>query len=174
MRISVDIMSAEYAGLAAQFSVNPDKCDNPGHYEDYLKYNALDDLRNGMGVTHVFLDEDENLIAGYICLRASSLIADMGEKHKFGYPAMEIAELAVDKRYEGTGLGRDMVEYAIDLAQGLNANTMSCQYMLVCADPKAVDFYKHLKFSDIRILQSIPREHWNLNCSPMLMRLTEA
>ena len=39
---------------------------------------------------------------------------ETGENYKLGFPALEIAELAVDQNYEGKGLGTDMVKFAIN------------------------------------------------------------
>lgn len=177
MSIYHDLMSKEYASLSRDFHVNPERCDNPGHYENYIFMDCFSDHVQGMGVTHVFIDEDEESgekrIAGYITLRNSSLIMDVGEKYKMGYPALEISELAVDKRYENKGLGTDMVKFAINEAVELNNDKIGCQYVILCADPKAVGFYanKQLKFENIRQMQEIPRESRNSTCVPMMLKI---
>lgn len=79
--------------LIGKFYVNDEKCKNPKHYNDYIRYSALQDLRDGLGVTYLYIDSNEEtkeeLIMGYISLRTSSLVKDMGEQKKFGYPALE-------------------------------------------------------------------------------------
>lgn len=130
-----------------------------------------------MGVTHVFIDENEETqekkIAGYITLRSSSLIMDSGENYKLGYPALEISELAVDQDYEGRNLGTDMVKFAISEALELNERTIGIQYIILCADPQAVGFYsnRNVGFKEIPMYQQIPRESRNKNCTPMYLKV---
>lgn len=176
MSIFHDLMSKEYIGIAQSFSVNPQRCDNPEHYERFIRQDCLTDHQQGMGVTHVFVDENESTqekhIAGYITLRCSSLVMESGEDYKLGYPALEIAELAVDKNYEGQGLGTDLVKFAVDEAIELNKNKIGVQYVILCADVAAVGFYSNaeLGFKPIRQLQEIPREHRNSRCEPMMLK----
>ena len=130
-----------------------------------------------MGVTHVFIDENEETqekkIAGYITLRSSSLIMDSGENYKLGYPALEISELAVDQDYEGRNLGTDMVKFAINEATELNEETVGVQYVILCADPQSVGFYANdnLGFKELPTYKQIPREYRNKDCVPMVLKV---
>ncbi|HIT67105.1 MAG TPA: GNAT family N-acetyltransferase [Candidatus Merdisoma merdipullorum] len=175
MSIYRTLMTAEHAPISRGFQVNPEHCNNPGHYETYISQDCFADQKQGMGVTHAFIDEDENSgtkkIAGYITLRGSSLIMESGEDYKLGYPALEISELAVDKDYENQGLGTEMVKFAIGEAVELNEERIGFQYVILCADPEAVGFYQKLGFNSIRQLQEIPREHRNSSCVPMMMKI---
>ena len=179
MSIYHDLMSADYAEIARSFSVNPKHCDNPEHYETFIRQDCFTDHLQGMGVTHVFVDENEQTheraIAGYITLRCSSLVMDVGERYKLGFPALEIAELAVDQKYEGQGLGTDMVKFAINEAVELNNAKIGIQYVILCADIAAVGFYSNseLNFNPIRQMQEIPREHRNSKCEPMMLKIIQ-
>ena len=175
MEIYQDLMTTNYAGIAKNFRVNPKHCDNPDHYQNYIWQNCFTDHLQGMGVTHVFVDKDnrEKKIAGYITLRGNSLIMESGENYKLGYPALEIAELAVDKKYEGQNLGTDMVKFAINEAIALNEQSVGFKYVILCADPCAVGFYEkgELGFQKIYTYQEIPREYRNSNCTPMMLKI---
>ena len=177
MSIYMDLMSSDYIELAEKFRVNPKHCDNPEHYRNYIWQESISDQKQGMGVTHVFVDENEETkekkIAGYITLRSSSLIMDTGESYKLGYPALEISELAVDQNYERQNLGTDMVKFAISEALNLNEKEIGIQYVILCADPKAVGFYskKKVGFKKLPIYQQIPRENRNKNCTPMYLKV---
>lgn len=179
MSIYQDVMSSDYAEIARNFRVNSKHCDNPEHYETFIRQDCFADHKQGMGVTHVFVDENEQTgerkIAGYITLRCSSLVMESGEDYKLGFPALEIAELAVDENYERCGLGTDMVKFAINEAAELNDMRIGIQYVILCADIAAVGFYsnKELNFQKIRPLQEIPREHRNSECKPMMLKIAE-
>jgi ribosomal protein S18 acetylase RimI-like enzyme len=129
-----------------------------------------------LGTTYIFVNEKDGTkdIMGFITLRASSLILDIGETNKMGYPALEISELAVDERYEKNGVGSDLVKFAINLSYDLNKQ-IGIQYVVLCADPMAVGFYENpeLKFEKIptHCGKSLPRENWNKNCTPMIKKL---
>ena len=172
-------MSTEHAPISWGFHVNPEHCNNPGHYETYISLDCFADQKQGRGVTHIFIDENEQSgvkkLAGYITLRGSSLIMESGDGYKLGYPALEISELAVDKDYEHQGLGTVMVKFAIGIAVELNEERVGFQYVVLCADPEAVGFYSNPKlgFSCIRQQQEIPREHRNSNCIPMMLKITD-
>lgn len=167
-------MNEQYVNIARNFKVNPKHCDNPAHYEEYIMQDCFADHMQGMGVTHIFVDNNNEtskaVIAGYITLRASSLTMDL-EDYKVGYPALEISELAVDCNFEGNGLGTDMVKAAIAEAISLNDTKLGVRFIVLCADPSAVGFYSKLGFSKIPSYQEIPREHRNKDCVPMMMKL---
>lgn len=179
MPIYQDLMSKDYAKIAQKFRVNPDHCEHPEHYESFIRQDCFTDHKQGMGVTHVFVDEDEDsrekTIAGYITLRCSSLIMDSGGSYKLGYPALEISELAVDRNYERMGLGTEMVMFAIHEAAELNNKLLGIQYVILCADNAAVEFYSNskLKFEELRFMQQIPREHRNSKCKPMMLKIVQ-
>lgn len=176
MSLFHSLMKPEYYNAAVKFTVNDKRCDNPAHYNSYIQQGSLSDHRTGMGATFVFYEEDgENIeIHGYVTIKASSLVKDYGEAKKMGFPALEIAELAVSSKHENSGVGTAMVGFAIEKADELRKEHLGIQYILLCADPKAVGFYRKLGFSMIQEQSGeIPREHWNQTCVPMYLKLNE-
>jgi ribosomal protein S18 acetylase RimI-like enzyme len=176
----LDVSSAE---LIQHFSVfvHKDKewqCKNPEHYNSFIKYQAMADEEQGLGVTYLYIYQDDDTrvekLAGYITIRMSCLIKDdLDSKHKHGFPALEIAELAVDEEFAGQGVGQDMVMDAINMANEINEMS-SIKYIVLCADPSAVSFYKQspLNFFNINdSYESIPREYANQDCIPMCLKL---
>lgn len=142
-RVKEIISEANY-GLCYSFFANPDKCSNPQFFEDYLKFNSLNDLKSGQGTTYLYIDDikpGERKIMGYITLRSSSFIKDLGESKKFGFAALEIAELAVSKDYSGQGIGTDMVLDAINIANEIN-ELASIKYIVLCAEKQPSHFTK--------------------------------
>jgi len=174
MSFSIQKLDVSNYCFVNKFKVNSESCENPKHYEDYLKQNAITDFKQGIGTTHVFIDEAQQNIMGYFTLKSSSLVKNMGEEHNFGYPAIEIAELAVHKDYERKGIGTDMLDFVFSKINEIK-EIMAVQYVLLCADPKAEEFYSKskFKFQRVRDFEQIPREHWNLRCVPMFVKLKE-
>ena len=176
MQVCQKLMTKQYADIARNFKVHPESCDNTAHYEEYIMQDCFADYMQGMGVTHIFVNKNQEtsktVIAGYITLRASSLTMDLDD-YKVGYPALEISELAVDCNYEGNGLGTDMVKTAIAEAISLSETIIGLRYIVLCADPAAVGFYSRLGFLKIPSYQEIPREHRNKNCVPMMLKLKQ-
>lgn len=154
--------------MAWNFLVNPDSCDNPGHYENFIRLMAIEDQLEGRGTTHILADDSK--IYGYVTLRASSLVRTVnGEQH--GDPALEIAELAVDKTEERHGIGRILVDFSLAQAGRLNRELLGVRYITLCADPAAEGFYSRVGFRPLADYGEIPREGWNVSCIPMFARL---
>ena len=173
-------MTSEYTGLAWKFHVNPASCDNPSHYEFFLRLDALADQASGRGVTHLLIDinddsdeiSDQSNIAGFVTLRATSIISS-SDGNIFVKPSLEIAELAVDQQYERRGVGTMLIDIVILMATQLNDSIIGIQNIILCADPKAVGFYENprINFGRLENHYDLPREGWNDDCIPMYIKL---
>lgn len=172
MNLKHELLNKENVGLAWQFRVSPDSCDNPGYYENFLRLSAMTDAKAGQSVTHVLLDSDSNRIAGYVSLRATSLVSTDEDGVFLVHPAIEIAELAVDADYEGKDVGSDLVGFVILFANELRAS-IGIRSVLVCADPKAVGFYEKQHFEPLSSLYKTLNDGWNNNCIPMYLEFPE-
>ncbi len=51
-------MTKQYADIARNFKVNPKRCDNTAHYEEYITQDCFADHMQGMGVTHIFVNKN--------------------------------------------------------------------------------------------------------------------
>lgn len=73
---------------------------------------------------------------------------------KAHYPALEIAYLAVDKKFQKRHIGRDIIETIVDKAQ--NQTFAGCQFLTVDAyctkEYNAVPFYQKCGFANIDIV----------------------
>jgi len=167
---------SEHLGLAFNFKVNPNSCDNPEHYEHYLMFNALTDRRIGKGVTHVLLEENdqsgEKAIIGFVTSRASSLISEY-EDNIDGRSAIEITEIAISKEYERQGFGTYLLSSAIMIIDEMRSDYLGVEYVVACADTASIPFYEKSNFIPISKYHEIPREGWNKNCIPMVMKLKD-
>lgn len=172
----IEQFDASHVSIARSFSVRKDSCGNPEHYTKYLCENAIQDANIGMGITFALIQYDEEdrpvRLKGYVSLKAACLMHDNGESF-IGEPGIEISELAVDGEFAGQGIGRALLDQAVYHCNCVREH-IGVKHLLVCAEPKAVEFYRHvLKFDEVRKAFYIPRELWNINCVPMYLKLQE-
>jgi ribosomal protein S18 acetylase RimI-like enzyme len=165
-------MKQEYIGLAWDFHVNPDSCENPSHYEQYLKLSSITDNKTGFSKTHVYIEEteDKQRIIGFISLRCTSvLIKD--ETIINGHSALEIYELAVQMGYERQGVGTALIDLALSKSEEINTRFAGVEYLTLYSDPKSVGFYVGQNFDPISNMYILPKAIGNANCVPMIMKL---
>ncbi len=173
MGIAQKLFHRDNAGLAWKFQVSPKSCNNPEYYNNYIRLNAISDQQKGLGVTHILVDEEADRIAGFVTLRATSLISEGENGIKLVEPSLEIAELAVDRDYERREIGSSLIGIAIDTADELRKKYLGIRYLVVCADGSAVDFYKKLGFGELTSLYEVLHDGWNDDCDPLYITLPE-
>lgn len=173
MELSHAVMNAELSKLAFDFFVDPKSCDNPSHYDNFIRYIARDNQRGGYGVTHILVDESRNKIAGYITLRATSLLFTSDGKTLIK-PSLEIAELAVDKEYKGNKIGSKLVDIALLVATEVNKELLGIRYVVLCSDPASVGFYEKKTFGRLEEFYDVIRDGCNNDCTPMYMNISES
>ena len=143
-------------------------------FVDYLLYNAAYDQQQRMGQMYWALYEDK--VVGYMMLAANRLDKDkqkkLGIDSYWHIPALLISLLAVDKRYEGRGIGSFMVQYAQNLAGGVAAD-MGCRVVLVNSEPDVVEFYKKLKFVEIGRDDDYVDMYFDIGVAPLNLTLAE-
>ena len=172
MELKLDIFPSDMMGLTWDFQVNPNSCANNTHYENYIKFSAITDNACGHDTTHALIgiDGDNKVLIGFITLRASSFIT-MQDDVAHGEAALEIMELAIDKRYEHNGYGETLIDYAIAIADDMNDYVLGTKYIVLCADEQAVPFYEKTGFEKLSNYGQIPRNGANDQCVPMIMRI---
>lgn len=169
-----DLMTKEYHAIMFNFKSNDDILDDS--FRDFLIYNAVLDKEKGIGTTQLFIDEDEKTniktILGFYTLRCSSLIIGSKDNDKLGEPALEIAEFAVHKDYERTGIGTIMMENIIATSIELNNTIIGVKHLVLCSVIDAINFYKtKFKFKEIDGCEIIPKELRNVDCLSMSVRV---
>lgn len=170
----IELFDSHFSGLAFAFEVNPSSCGNSEHYEQYIRFIAIDDRRRGKGVTYAFIRNNgiADKMLGYITLRATSYIQQI-EGKVLGNPAIEIFELAVSKDVERQHIGTELIKFAIIKANELKMSALGVEYITLCSDAQAVPFYEKMGFGRLDDQGQIPRESWNVSCIPMLLKLPE-
>jgi GNAT superfamily N-acetyltransferase len=80
------------------------------------------------------------LVCGEIASEDDVGLADVGNaeyryKH---YPAVKIARLAMDRRYRGSGLGKNLVDFALGMAKRDISTIIGCRFVVVDAKRESV------------------------------------
>lgn len=115
----------------------------------FFKRNALVNDQNGYGKTYVLIDEKD--VLGFFTLCSSSIKYDEypnkeNEKiPKYPIPCIKIARLAVNKKYQHQGYGRELIKQAF-LRVSSVSNTIGVRLIVVDAKESAISFYKKYGF----------------------------
>jgi GNAT superfamily N-acetyltransferase len=117
------------------------------YLNDFLKEDALEQAEARFNKTYVFYAESSQLVA-YVALSASEVRNQEGEAtplladSPYGrIPALLIGRLAVDGRYQGQGLGSEIMAWVRSMALGLS---IGCRFLALHVDTRntsAIGFY---------------------------------
>jgi GNAT superfamily N-acetyltransferase len=116
---------------------------------DFLKTNALIDQNNLVNRTRLCFYNGS--LAGFYSLAADTIetksVIDGIESYPYRkYPAIKIARLAIDSRFERHGIGTFLMK--IILAQVISVcDNIGCRYLLVDSKLDSVKFYKKFEFN---------------------------
>nr|WP_284502108.1 GNAT family N-acetyltransferase [Clostridium tertium] len=85
----------------------------------FLKNEALEEQNQGLNTTFLLFNED--VLVGFVSLCNDSIRLAMEEKQEdsvpyANIPALKIARLAIDKRFQGTSLGELLIRFAVTVA----------------------------------------------------------
>lgn len=122
-------------------------CDSE-ELNDFLKTNALVDQNNLVNRTRLCFYNGS--LAGFYSLAADTIetknVIDGIESYPYRkYPAVKIARLAVDSRFERCGIGTFLMK--IILAQMVSlCDSIGCRYLLVDSKLESTGFYEKLEF----------------------------
>lgn len=126
----------------------------------FLYERAWRDAKAGVTVTYLFFVT--GLLAGYVSLMMDRIALGPSEKPKGVswrlIPAIKIAQLAVDRRFAGRGLGRVLVGFAYAYAMRARRG-VGCRFVTLDAEPELVAWYGSLGFQPNVEEQDARRAH---------------
>ncbi|HEY5468503.1 MAG TPA: GNAT family N-acetyltransferase [Coriobacteriia bacterium] len=109
-----------------------------------------------VGVTYVA--EESGFVLGYVTLAACSTRRDeiaetaRGSLPAYPLPALRVARLAVDRGFQGQGIGTLLLGAAFDIAIEMT-RTVGCVAVLVDAKSGATGFYERFGFEERTALE---------------------
>lgn len=115
---------------------------------DFLKNDALIDQRNLVNRTSLCFWKDE--LTGFFSLVADTIetknVIDGIESYQYRkYPAIKIARLAIDSRFEKRGIGTYLVKVIMGQVISICSN-IGCRYLLVDSKIESTSFYEKFGF----------------------------
>ena len=117
----------------------------------FLAEFAGQNMRTYVGVTYVA--EESGFVLGYVTLTACStkrdaiVAAARRSLPAYPLPALRVARLAVDRGFQGQGIGTLLLGVAFDIALEMT-RTVGCVAVLVDAKREAVGFYARFGFEE--------------------------
>jgi GNAT superfamily N-acetyltransferase len=117
----------------------------------FKRYAGQNQFKHHIGVTYVATNKDT--MFGYMTVAMGALeVEELPEGKRlpspYPLPILRLGRLAVDNRYQGRGIGKHLLRYALTLALQ-QKDTVGCVGVVVDAKPEVVEFYKKFGFSMI-------------------------
>jgi ribosomal protein S18 acetylase RimI-like enzyme len=126
---------------------------------EFLYARAWRDTCKSISVTHALYIK--GVLAAYVTLMADRIALGPKEKAKgvtYQFvPCLKIAQLGVDARFAGRGLGKYMVAYVVETASEYRL-AVGCRYVTLDAQDGVVDWYERQGFKRNKEEQAF-REH---------------
>lgn len=158
----MSLLNVQFKLLALEMNVSEFDCGDKD-LNDFLKNEANDHARTLLAKTTVAITS-EGQIAGYFALSSDAVRLTDDEKRGFDvrkryaeYPAVKIGRMAIDKRFQGKGIGRVLIETVAGIARNDLPNIGS-RFLTVDAYPAANAFYEKNGFTN-NLLKNKPGRH---------------
>ncbi|MBX2930897.1 MAG: GNAT family N-acetyltransferase [Chitinophagaceae bacterium] len=121
---------------------------------NYLKFQAGQDIKRKLSVCFVMLDKHSQNIQGYYTLSNNSIpLSDFPERiqHKLpksylSIPTTLLGRLAIDKRYQGKGIGKILLIDALKRSYDISHKIGSFAVVVDPIDKEAEKFYEKYDF----------------------------
>jgi GNAT superfamily N-acetyltransferase len=126
-------------------------CGNPALNEFLVKY-ALTNTSAGVARTYVATSPASTSVIGYYSIATGSIERDNSTTRvakgipRHPVPVALIARLAVDRQYQGKGIGEGMLKHAIQQILGASSIIGIRAILVHAKNQQAADFYKKYDF----------------------------
>jgi GNAT superfamily N-acetyltransferase len=120
----------------------------------FHRYAGQNQFRHHIGTTYVAVDGER--ILGFVTVSPGSLDAtDLPSGRKappYPVPILRVARLAVDASARGSGLGRSLLRFAIELAERMMTE-LGCVGVVADAKHGVEEFYRRYGFVPLDVLE---------------------
>ena len=117
---------------------------------EFLARQAGQQQRKGFGKTYVALSKPGAAIAGFVTVSAGQVatkeLPPELKLPRYPVPTLRIGRLAVDERFQGQGVGHDLLSFALRLALDFSSHVGLYAVVVDAKDGKAAGFYRRLGF----------------------------
>ena len=117
---------------------------------DFLRRQAGQQQRRGFGKTYVVLADNKVDVIGFVTVSVGQVEAralpSQLKLPRHPAPMLRIGRLAVDRRAQGKGIGRDLLAFALHLALEFAERVGLYAVVVDAKDAHAAEFYRCLHF----------------------------
>lgn len=115
---------------------------------DFLHSRSVSDQAEGFSVT--YLGHFQGVAVSFMTLAMDAIKLQTSEKPRSDikivrFPAVKVAQLGVDERWDRRGIGRHMISLAVAIALELRGR-IGCRYLTVDAKADVVSWYQSQEF----------------------------
>ncbi len=121
----------------------------------FQRYAGQNQFRHHIGTSYVAVQEDR--VVGFVTVSSGEMVAERMAKNlrrrlpSYPLPILRLARLAVDRRYQGHGVGRLLLRVVLELALDMR-DRVGCIGIVVDAKPDAITFNSSLGFKSIDLV----------------------
>lgn len=121
--------------------------------DDFLKTEALYDQNKHLNTTHLLIDKESNDLVGFVSLCNDCIPLEIDEKEGYGFtystiPALKIARLAVNNKYQHQNFSLKLFQYVIYQAINIR-NSSGLAFITLDCYKHRIGFYES-KFGFVR------------------------
>ena len=124
---------------------------------DYLKTQAGQDIKRKLSVCFVLADSETKVIQGYYTLSNNSIPLSSFSEHiqkklpksYKSIPTTLLGRLAIDKKYQGNGIGKILLIDALKRSNGISNEIGSFGIIVDPIDEEAKGFYQKYDFIEL-------------------------
>lgn len=109
--------------------------------------------RERLGIT--YLIHFDSKLVGFVTISMAGLKTEkmeIGEKLKIrleSYPALQIGQLAIDKKYQGQGFGKKIIQWCMSQAIEYSEE-IGCRLLVLNSLPSSIEFYNKCNFKQLK------------------------